>query len=93
MSIYRHEFQVRGSLAFPLDMLRYDQCYPAIEEETHEIAHSIDMAHQGIKQFTIKLVHYDARAKWEPTAARWQSFGWQVVDYVPGARGVRTEKR
>ena len=90
--IWRHEFQVRGTLAFPLDMLRYDECFPAVEGEMYEIANSL-ISSGSDTPLTIKLVHYDQRAKWEPTVARWQSFGWWVVDYVAGARGVRRERR
>lgn len=98
MKIWRHTFTVQGSRAsiFPIDMLRYDACFPTDEGECYEIARS---QHAGWSPeeakrevFAVTLVHYDSSSRWEPTAGRWQSFGWKVADYVPEARGIRRER-
>lgn len=68
-----YEFAVTGKLTFPLDMLRYDCCYPAGSEDAAKIENSFDgFAHH--KEFqTIKLI-----GQHRPTEGRWSSFSWSV---------------
>lgn len=89
----------RMSGGFPLDMLRYDHCYPADQESVEAIADSLDPAvrHEERKQqadkskplFRVRLSAVVTRKTWGPTEARWQSFGWQIepgslrVDVLP----------
>ena len=65
-------FTVVGKGAFPLDMLRYDTCWPGREVDSGLVAH--DFA--GIDQSrTVNLKGLKV-----PTIARWRSFGWEVID-------------
>lgn len=65
-------FQVEGRGSFPLDMLRYDQCWPAGPE---------DVAKMGLdrEQRTVKLNRATHHRLHGPTFERWRSFGWSVV--------------
>lgn len=63
-------FTVTGRGSFPLDMLRWDQCYP---QGPDDVA-NIDVGQRR----EIKLVHVGDRRHWEPTKDRWASFNWVV---------------
>ena len=65
-------YEVQGSGAFPLDMLRYDSAWPADSEGV-----SVMVTRHGHAEGrrTIRLESYH-----RPTVDRWQSFGWLVVD-------------
>lgn len=63
-------FTVTGRGSFPLDMLRYDQCFPFGPD---------DVANMDVGQRReVRLVHYGEQRHWEPTKDRWASFGWVV---------------
>ncbi len=62
------QFAVQGAGEFPLDMLRYDECYPVSPADVNAIA--------GEKRRTVLLYTY---AKHMPTIDRWDSFNWLVV--------------
>ena len=69
-----YEYSVAGYGAFPLDMLRYDACYPATSEDAVEIGGSMySRASQRLRTVRVRSVVKPA------TAERWQSFGWKVV--------------
>jgi hypothetical protein len=63
-----YEFVVRGTSSFPLDMLRYDCCYPASQDGVS------NMIGRGGSTREVTL-----KADSPPTPGRWASFGWQVV--------------
>ena len=63
------KFTVQGSKDFPLDMLRYDACYPATSED------AINLAAKDSRKVTLISTMIT-----DPTAGRWNSFGWQVTD-------------
>jgi hypothetical protein len=79
---YYTAFTVQGKMSFPLDMLRYDGCYPADSE-------SLDWIHRKLSHATsseyrtqaghVRLITVHARKDWKPTADRWRSFGWTVT--------------
>jgi hypothetical protein len=78
--MYMHKFRVGISKdqAFPIDMLRSDECYPAS-------GHAVDgmiMAGKCINESgcSIELAHIDSSANWKPTVGRWATFGWRVFD-------------
>lgn len=76
---YRQTFTVTGSGVFPLDMLRYDACWPAHEREIWMLGGSAETRDVHISR--------NVEGKHDvPTLARWASFGWTVTD-------VKTEKR
>jgi hypothetical protein len=79
--MYFIRFKVSGHYAFPLDMLRFDACYPYNGEAVGMIerASASDPNRvPGVR--TVELAHWSDRKHWEPTAARWSSFGWSVVE-------------
>lgn len=73
------EFKVTGRSNFPLDMLRYDACYPGSQESVAEIQASFDPRERMAREqrgFEVTLRSQIS----EPTAARWNSFQWRVAD-------------
>ena len=64
------EFEVEGKGEFPLDMLRYDRCWPAHELDSNLIG---SVVHAQLKR-VVGLVGLKL-----PTEARWASFGWRVI--------------
>lgn len=74
----QHLFAVEGSGIFPLDMLRYDECYPHNQEDVSKM----EAERIGDKNLrAVTLVHYGDKW-WTPTVARWSSFTWTVVDHT-----------
>lgn len=71
MKIYR--FKVKGVGRFPLDMLRYDSCWPASEEDAGRIGDTFD----GVGKKVIELAGIN-----KPATDRWNSFLWDVDDRV-----------
>jgi len=96
MKTHEVSFIVIGQvLAFPLDMLRYDACFPADQASVAEIDASMDVAdriarRRGTSQiaspdgkvplglYRVRLLYRGTSKTWQPTSARWFSFGWQV---------------
>jgi hypothetical protein len=70
-----HRFTVEGAWPFPYDMLRYDCCYPASEQQS-AIFEQLGRETTRAGVVTIELV---ARRRFAPTSARWESFCWKVV--------------
>lgn len=70
-----YTFTVEGRGPFPIDMLRYDSCWPQSEGSD---SYEIDISHQprraGQREHRVTLCGIT-----EPTAARWESFGYAVV--------------
>lgn len=62
-------FTVEGRGEFPLDMLRYDSCYPRFVEDVTKM--------RGNERRSIAMV---TQSQFAPTAGRWKSFGWKVVE-------------
>jgi hypothetical protein len=77
MATYVTTFNVAGGSLFPLDMLRYDECYPPRGDDAEQMARCLD--HGISTRFgVIKLSHVGPKKDWQPTSARWASFGWAV---------------
>ena len=79
-------FTVRGSGAFPYDMLRYDRCFPASERESAGLACPYHGPESSKRDVQITAVNYDGNNATAPTERRWNSFGWKVLDYDYGMR-------
>ena len=60
-----YKYIVTGAGFFPMDMLRYDHCWPADNDAVIEI--------QGPMMDERKILLASIQA---PTEARWESFGW-----------------
>lgn len=76
---------------FPIDMLRYDSCYPDRDRySVSRIEETID-PYTTAKEFEpkpINLIHLSHGNKnWTPTNARWESFGYKVVNIKPAREG------
>lgn len=67
---------VRGTMRFPLDMLRYDACFPETGADVAAIAASLD---RGVNETEVNLLHRTDDRKWTPTEGRWASFLWAVT--------------
>lgn len=69
------EFTVEGTGPFPIDMLRYDECWPAGEaHDAAAIANTFHPRNIGAPwRITLKSRKLDA-----PTYKRWESFSWKV---------------
>lgn len=79
MSIWVHTFKVNGKGLFPMDMLRYDRCYPAGPESVAAIVQrtSADGLSQPERRDAV-LCHVTSDRHWKPEDGRWTSFGWEV---------------
>lgn len=75
--VYR--FTVEGRMRFPVDMLRYDACYPANNESVTAITDSLDSLRRRENiTATYKVDLVSQVHGCEP--ARWASFGWTVTE-------------
>ena len=64
--------------SFPLDMLRYDQCFPLSESEIERMTARYA---PGNTPALVRVGRYSSHAKdagW--THARWESFGWTIEE-------------
>jgi hypothetical protein len=86
MIVYRQTFEVEGRCIFPVDMLRYDGCFPASEIEAGKIERALDGSNIGLWRVTLKRYIFDTKSQL-PTFDRWKSFQ-ATVD----ASSVRTER-
>lgn len=69
-------FTVEGATAFPLDMLRFDECWPVTPDDAALIEQTLRHENNGrvrIKLGSAKSTYY------VPTARRWDSFLWKIV--------------
>lgn len=73
------EFRATGRGNFPLDMLRYDCCYPAQPADVE--------AMRGNSRTPLRTVTLFTTNKRGPTLGRWASFGWPVRNDEP--RGMK----
>ena len=64
----------RGKTPFPLDMLRYDQCWPAKTSDAISIGMSVSRALPG-EIYDIEICGY-----YPFNFDRWKSFGWTICD-------------
>lgn len=71
-AMYVHIYEVIGRGEFPLDMLRYDTSHPARQEDVVALKERDPVV-------PIRLV-CKSHAQWTPTKARWESFGWKVLN-------------
>lgn len=74
--------KVTGRGEFPIDMLRYDLCSPATEEDSNLIRRTINNHDHNNWAIFIKRPLLERRAKKDVifTVGRWQSFGCKIVE-------------
>lgn len=72
---YVTTFKVCSKGYFPMDMLRYDACFPSRSEDAAMIS-------EYTKEIvTVELeTYHDSQRDGHPTVDRWRSFGWTVVE-------------
>jgi len=68
-------FTVTGRGQFPVDMLRFDCCFPADPSAVAVITQGYNE-----KRVTVQLCAYLRAGDIAPTPERWASFGWAVDD-------------
>lgn len=73
------EFTVEGKGEFPLDMLRYDRCWPATGSDANRIDTSLVPGVAPSRQVGLCGLIV-------PHIKRWQSFGWRVVESTAGVQ-------
>ena len=71
---YFQTFTVESTFSFPIDMLRYDSCFPHTERDSGEITDSIT----SFKGFSVEVGRYVKYKNIQPTIARWESFNCKV---------------
>lgn len=67
-------FTVRGSGRFPIDMLRYDTCWPATQVDVRKVESNV--SHASFSRDVLEVVLVGTS---KPTHRRWESFGWEVL--------------
>lgn len=67
-------FTATGSGKFPVDMLRYDGCFPDDQESAVSIGYGRRDCPRGKR--TVNLCMAVRNKQQSPTDARWRSFGW-----------------
>jgi hypothetical protein len=77
-----YKFKVTGTGTFPIDMLRYDRCFPHTAEDVGRIiADPYDLNTLKKKREVEMLMPVEDKTRM-PTSPRWESFGWTVSDVV-----------
>jgi hypothetical protein len=74
---YYQTFVVRSVFEFPIDMLRYDEAFPATEQDSGKIHRSI-VDHD--RSELIQVARFVENKSSMPTIERWQSFGCKITD-------------
>ena len=80
---YTVQFKVGGCGKFPIDMLRYEACYPVHERETRNIEKQEPGWRSRVPIVICLEKRFGTKAEarlWSPTKGRWESFGWTVLD-------------
>jgi hypothetical protein len=72
----RFSYTVAGYGVFPTDMLRYDACWPATQDDVERLDATRDDF--GKPPGVIKPIVVGLVGVRYPTKARWESFGWRV---------------
>ncbi len=70
----------RGRSHFPFDMLRYDNCRPAREEDSRAMAYDSMCGPEG-DRFVLLVKEHGTDNPW--TTGRWKSQGWRIVGLDP----------
>lgn len=74
---YTRRFIVEGQVVFPIDMLRYDRCWPDSSSDAIKILNSIDASVLHMPHVVTLIMLCNDRDD-KPEAKRWESFGWKV---------------
>jgi hypothetical protein len=77
ISLYCIDFTVVGNGPFPLDMLRYDSCFPVDDEAVASIGMGVGEDDYHFVNRRVRLRLY-SQHNIGPTVGRWNSFLWKV---------------
>lgn len=70
-------FTIKGvQTPFPVDMLRFDECWPETVQDSEKIKNSFGFRHGRRVRWEVNLVSKNNNV---PTVDRWQSFACEVV--------------
>ena len=70
--LYKATVSAPNNVAFPIDMLRYDNCHPSASDDGIRMSLSIKKD-KGFNSFSLTTTKQGGF-----TTARWKSFGWTV---------------
>jgi hypothetical protein len=72
----QYEYVVEGVGSFPADMLRYDNAFPASEDDDKKVKAEdySGLTWSRPRRYRVRII-----GKYPPTVERWKSFGWKVV--------------
>jgi hypothetical protein len=78
-------YTVEGRCAFPIDMLRYDCCWPATEQDANQIESindpMVDSREDKPYQITVETARNTRdHGRFIVTEGRWDSFNWKLVE-------------
>jgi hypothetical protein len=65
---------VEGSGAFPIDMLRYDCCWPSDLQSVESVSMNLEWGEPYFKTRRVQISSTEY-----PTPDRWRSFCWPIV--------------
>jgi hypothetical protein len=74
------KYRVIGRGDFPTDMLRYDGAWPSDTPSAANIAFDFLRGENGYHMWRSNPRVVALKSYQQPTPARWDSFGWRVVD-------------
>ena len=72
-------FTVSGNGDFPLDMLRYDSCFPLTTDDASNISRPRDERLSDTHRSVRLSIPAECNRNY-PSEGRWSSFGWVVTD-------------
>ena len=72
MAYYKHTADVFCSFEFPLDMLRYDRCYPYDPADAARIGATLQREHDRDLPIKVATIREGKQEPW--TKERWRSF-------------------
>ncbi len=70
-------FKVKGTnTPFPIDMLRFDECWPETVQDSTKISNSFGFRHGRRVRWELTLI---SKRNTVPTVERWQSFAIEII--------------
>lgn len=72
---YYQTFVVKTSFTFPIDMLRYDGCFPHSEQDSGKIIRNLTEHEHPLE---VKIGRYVDYKHSIPCIGRWESFNCQI---------------
>lgn len=73
--LYRFTVEGRADSGFPLDMLRFDQCWPRTQDSADKVFGQFASNRAGWERHIVSIM---LSGICEPSVERWASFGWRV---------------